>query len=71
MSPGDIPMADPKSQMSQWQQGGWDSGIQSGATTANPSVTGTVDDYPDTDRVLQEWQREMTIEEANRKESEV
>lgn len=65
MSPGDIPMADPKSQMSQWQQGGWDSGIQSGATTANPSVTGTVDDYPDTGLMLQEWEREMTIEEAN------
>ncbi|XP_039264022.2 catenin beta-1-like [Styela clava] len=65
MSPGDIPMADPKAQMNQWQQGGWDSGINSGATTANPSVTGTVDDYTDTEQVLREWQRELTMEEAN------
>lgn len=66
MSPGELPMQDQKSHMNQWQQGGWDSGIHSGATTANPSVTGGVDDYPDTEQVLREWQRELTMEEANR-----
>lgn len=70
MGGDNMQMADPNAKMQQWQRGGWDSGIQSGATTATHSVTGQShhnDDYPDTAQVLNEWNREFTMEEANRK----
>uniref|UniRef100_F7AEC5 Beta-catenin n=1 Tax=Ciona intestinalis TaxID=7719 RepID=F7AEC5_CIOIN len=56
---------DAKSQVRMW---GWDSGIQSGATTASPSISGASHhdgNFPDTNQVLGEWQREFTMEEAN------
>lgn len=67
MSPS-LPPGDPKQQVHMWNM---DSGIQSGATTATPSVAGlshhSTRNYPDTEQVLGEWQREFTMEEANRK----
>ena len=68
MSP-ELPAGDPKQQVHMWNM---DSGIQSGANTATPSITGmshhsTARNYPDTDQVLGDWQREFTMEEANRK----
>ena len=64
----DLPGGNPKEQVHMWN---WDSGIQSGATTATPSVSGKSHHesgtYPDTNQVLNKWQQEFTIEEANRK----
>ena len=64
-----LPAGDPKQQVHMWQH--WDSGIQSGATTAAPSVTGKsqhdAGGFPETSQVLNEWQQEFTVEEANRK----
>ena len=63
-----LPGGDPKQQVHMWN---WDSGIQSGATTAAPSVSGKsqhdVGTFPDTTQVLNQWQQEFTVEEANRK----
>ena len=67
MSPA-LPAGDPKQQVHMWNM---DSGIQSGANTATPSVTGmshhSTKNYPSTEQVLEEWQQEFTVEEANRK----
>ena len=64
----DLPGGDPKQQVHMWN---WDSGIQSGATTAAPSVSGKshheAGSYPDTNQVLNNWEQEFTMEEANRK----
>lgn len=65
----DLPGGDPKQQVHMWN---WDSGIQSGATTAAPSISGKshhdVGSYPDSAQVLNEWQQEFTMEEANREQ---
>ncbi|CAK8674932.1 catenin beta-1-like [Clavelina lepadiformis] len=62
----DLPAGDPKQQVHMWN---WDSGIQSGANTAAPSISGTSHhepgSYPDTNQVLGDWQREFTMDEAN------
>jgi len=66
---GELPSNEPKGRVQMWN---WDSGIQSGATTAAPSISGHSQHheqgtYPDTNQVLGDWQREFTMEEANRK----
>uniref|UniRef100_H2YLQ4 Beta-catenin n=2 Tax=Ciona savignyi TaxID=51511 RepID=H2YLQ4_CIOSA len=56
---------DAKAQVRMWN---WDSGIQSGATTATPSISGASHhegNYPDTNQVLGDWQREFTMEEVD------
>ena len=62
-----LPDGDSKQQVHMWN---WDSGIQSGATTTAPSLSGKshheVENYHNTSQVLNEWQQEFTMEEANR-----
>lgn len=67
MNPADLPMDDPKANVHMWN---WDSGIQSGANTTAPSISGASahheqQNFPATSQVLGDWHREYSMDEAN------
>ena len=63
MNIGELPQNDPKGRVQMW---GFDSGIQSGATTAVPSIAGQTNDNNNQVGTI-DWNREYTMDEVTRK----